>query len=375
MGVYMHELPQASPTEIADKVWLYSLHKSIGMAALGLATLRILWAIAQPHPRPLHVGLEGFAAKTVHWLLYGSIIAMPILGWFHHAAAEGFAPIWWPFSQNLFFIPKDPNLSKIFGTAHFIFAILLVISLVLHISGAFKHLIIDRDKTLSRMIPGAYKFTGDIPKAQPKSHMPFYVSISAMAVAVIATFFVYTAKQQAGQIVAGNRDNISEQILSDGAWVIDKELSKLEIEISQLGSPVIGSFANWSANVIFDPDQLADSSINAIAQVGTLNLADVTDQALSDDFLSAAANPTATFSSENIIKADAGYEAIGQLTLAGMTQDFTISFLFEEREGRAFVKGEAIIQRLDFGVGKSYADDSSVGRAVKLLITIEAEHS
>ena len=64
MGVYMHDLPIDNSEQIADKVWLYSLHKSIGMAALFVAIARIAWAVYQPHPRPLHGGMEGFAAKT-----------------------------------------------------------------------------------------------------------------------------------------------------------------------------------------------------------------------------------------------------------------------------------------------------------------------
>ena len=129
MGVYMHDLPIDNSAQIADKVWFYSLHKSIGMAALFVAVTRIAWAIYQPHPRPLHGGLEGFAAKTVHYLLYGTIIAMPVLGWLYHAATEGFAPIWWPFSQDLPFVPKNVMLSNFFKTAHFVCGVLLVLSL------------------------------------------------------------------------------------------------------------------------------------------------------------------------------------------------------------------------------------------------------
>ena len=37
---------------------------------------------------------ETLLAEIVHWLLYGSLILVPLSGWIHHAATEGFAPIW-----------------------------------------------------------------------------------------------------------------------------------------------------------------------------------------------------------------------------------------------------------------------------------------
>ena len=50
--------------------------------------------------------LERFAAETVHWVLYGALVIVPLSGWISHAAAAGFAPIWWPFGQGLPLVPK-----------------------------------------------------------------------------------------------------------------------------------------------------------------------------------------------------------------------------------------------------------------------------
>ena len=117
LGVYMHDLPVGTAQEVADKVWLFSLHKTVGVVVLVVALARIAWAIVQPHPNLLHGGREAFAAKTVHWLLYGSIVAMPIFGWLHHAALDGYAPIWW---ENVFpgdwdvlpFVPKSEAVAS-----------------------------------------------------------------------------------------------------------------------------------------------------------------------------------------------------------------------------------------------------------------------
>ena len=380
MGVYMHDLPIDNSAQIADKVWFYSLHKSIGMAAFFVALTRVVWAIYQPHPRPLHGGLEGFAAKTVHHLLYGTIIAMPLLGWLYHAATEGFAPIWWPFSQDLFFIPKDVMLSNFFKTAHFVCGVLLVLSLGLHIAGAIKHAVIDKDTTLDRMVPGRYQLTGHLPAEQKRSPFSLLVAFTATAIAIGSTFIVYHFEYGQTAIIASEQSsqtktnevasNTNEQ--SANSWNIDYLNSPLQIEVSQLGTPVTGTFANWNAKVIFDPNDLANARINAEVDVTSLKLGEVSDRAISSEFLGAEANPTAQFTSENIIKSETGFSAIGQLLLAGVSKDFTINFTFEETDGRAFVTGEALIQRLDFNIGTTFSDDSSVGRGVKLKISISA---
>lgn len=381
MGVYMHDLPIDNSAQIADKVWLYSLHKSIGMAALFVAVTRIAWAIYQPHPRPLHGGMEGFAAKTVHYLLYGTIIAMPVLGWLYHASTEGFAPIWWPFSQDLPFVPKDVILSNFFKTAHFVCGVLLVMSLGLHIAGAIKHAVIDKDRTLDRMVPGRYQLTGTIPVEQKQSAFSLLVAFTAGAIAIASTYIVYNVEYGAPTLARieqqenGDRAGTASDAPAQGinSWNIDYGNSPLQIEVTQLGTPVTGTFSNWNADVTFDPDDLENASINAEVDVTSLSLGDVSDRAKSSEFLGAAANPVARFTSTSIEKTDTGFAAIGQLELAGVSNDFTINFTFEDTNDAAIVSGDAIIQRLDFNVGATFSDDSSVGRDIKLIINIVAK--
>ena len=123
MGVIMGWLPTTTPEEIADKVWLYGLHKSIGLAALALALIRIVWVMGQTKPAPLHDGAEGFAARAVHDLLYASIILVPVTGWIHHAASTGYSPIWWGFGDTLPLVPKSEAVSHFFSSAHLVAAI------------------------------------------------------------------------------------------------------------------------------------------------------------------------------------------------------------------------------------------------------------
>lgn len=383
MGIYMHNLPDGNAQEVEAKFWLYSLHKTVGLAAFAAAVIRIIWAILQPHPRALHGGLEGFAAKSVHHILYGAIMLMPLLGWFHHAASEGYAPIWWPFSQNLFFIPKNADLSQFFGLSHFATGILLVISLVLHIGGTLKHVILDKDKTLQRMVPFAYASTGNPPELKTATQAPLYITLVAFVITYGATFIAY--QTGAGHHPLGQEDSPGQTGMhqtkhqpqnapADGErWQIDYAESELTVEIIQMGSTVKGQFVDWSASVLFDPDNLAAARIEAEVNVTAFDFGDLSDRAVSDEFLNAATFPTALFFSDVIVANGDDFIARGQITIAGVKQPLDIGFSFKQTDGLAIVNGTASIQRLDFGIGKDFPDDSSVGRQVQLSMSIIAK--
>ena len=142
--------------EIARTALLFSVHKTLGVAIFFVALARIAWAIAQPRPGLLNADhkVEAFSAETVHWLLYGSLVLVPLSGWVHHSASTGFAPIWWPLGQSLPLVPKSEAVADITSGLHVVFQYVFLIALLLHIAGAIKHHVVDRDATLLRMLPG-----------------------------------------------------------------------------------------------------------------------------------------------------------------------------------------------------------------------------
>ncbi|MEP5155329.1 cytochrome b, partial [Planktotalea sp.] len=156
LGIISNKLPFETGEEVALKALMFSLHKTVGITAFFVALARIAWAITQTKPAGLHPErrAETFLAELVHWLLYGSLVVVPLSGWIHHASTTGFAPIWWPFGQNLFFVPKSESLAAVTAGLHVVFERVLIVSLLLHIAGALKHHVIDKDDTLRRMLPG-----------------------------------------------------------------------------------------------------------------------------------------------------------------------------------------------------------------------------
>jgi len=156
LGWWANQMPYETAEQLADKAWMFSLHKTLGVAAFFVAVGRILWAVSQPKPGLLNADhkVESFLAELIHWMLYASLVIVPLSGWIGHAAAEGFAPIWWPFGQGLPVVPKDTGIEHFMAAVHWVATKVLIASLLLHIAGALKHHVIDRDATLRRMLPG-----------------------------------------------------------------------------------------------------------------------------------------------------------------------------------------------------------------------------
>ena len=153
LGLIANYAPYDTGDQLAFKALLFSMHKTVGVSAFFVALLRILWAMTQTKPGPLHPErtLETLLAEVVHWMLYLSLMMVPLTGWIDHAATSGFAPIWWPFGQTLPFVPQSETVSGIFSGLHWMFTKLLAASIFLHSAGALKHHFIDKDDTLRRM--------------------------------------------------------------------------------------------------------------------------------------------------------------------------------------------------------------------------------
>jgi len=183
LGIVANGMADADPL----KPTLFSLHKTVGLFIFFVALARILWAITQPKPAHLHPDrkAETFLATLVHWLLYASLVLVPLSGWVHHAATTGFAPVWWPFGQGLPGIPVSDSVAHIAASLHIIFERVLAASILLHVAGALKHHFIDRDDTLARMTFGHTEpHPAPIPTPSAKAAPGVAVGVYAAALAI-----------------------------------------------------------------------------------------------------------------------------------------------------------------------------------------------
>lgn len=363
-------------------VLLFSLHKTLGLAAFLVALGRILWALNQPKPGLLHPDNkpEALAAEVVHWLLYGAMVATPMTGWIHHAATTGFAPIWWPFGQDLPLVPKSEGFAAFFATLHWIAGKALLLAFGLHVAGALKHVVIDRDATLRRMLPGSRDLPQ--PPAQKHSATPAVIALAIWVGIFGAGYQIahssdghahHDHDQETAEVTAAEESAEAE---TGGNWTVDD--GTLGITIQQMGSGVSGSFDNWSADIQFEEPATPGpaGTVTVEIDISSLNLGTVSDQAMGPDYFDESQFPSARFEAEieKLAEGDqGGYQAVGTLTIRDKSQPLTLPFTLDLDGDHAEMTGQVSVNRMDFDIGLGTKEEGTLGFAVVIGVTLEAE--
>lgn len=365
LGMIANDLPFETDTELARKAWVFSIHKTLGVTVFFVALLRVLWAVTQAKPGPLHPNrkAETFLAEVIHWVLYISLVAVPLTGWIEHAATSGFAPIWWPFGQSLFFVPQSDAVAGVFAGLHWMFGKLMIASILLHIAGALKHQFVDRDATLRRMWFGR----ANAPVVAPHvTHFgPRVAALAAFALAGFAAFAFGFLDRHETTVAATALDAVaSEWVVQDG---------EIAITVAQFGSDVSGSFADWTSEISFDPapaDIMGD--VTTVISIGSLTLGSVTSEAMGADYFDAVTFPTATFTAQ--IKPDGdSYIADGSVTIKGVTVPVQMPFDLILDGDTAQMTGTVTLERLAFNVGESQTSAANLGFDVVVNISLTAQ--
>lgn len=135
-------------------LWLYSLHKSIGLILLALVLLRIVWHRISPPPAPLGPpsGLEQRLARAAHLALYALMIAVPLSGYVASSATGLDVMLF-----DRWVLPPLAPVSVAWEdagfAAHGLLTRLLMAVILLHVAGALKRAI-QGDGTLRRVLRG-----------------------------------------------------------------------------------------------------------------------------------------------------------------------------------------------------------------------------
>lgn len=361
LGLYAGRLPDGSDVEVARLASLYSLHKTIGIAAFFTALARIIWALTQPRPAPLHPErrAETLAAEVVHWALYGAMLVMPLSGWVYHSSVAGFAPILWPFGQGLPFVPRSVAVAEAAHAVHESSAWVLYAAIGLHVLGALKHAVVDRDGTLARMTRGA--IGGGAALARHGSPL-----------APLAALLVWAGVIGVGVLGVPRAAPVAAPAPVAAApasgWAVRE--GTLGLALQQMGAEVTGSFTGWTAEIEFD-EETRSGSVRVTIPVSGLTLGSVTPQALGPEFFDAETHPSAVFIGE-ITDQQGSLVADGTLDLRGVTVPVTLPFTLAIEGDTARMTGSTTLDRRDFGMGASYPDEATVGFAVRVDVALTA---
>jgi polyisoprenoid-binding protein YceI len=162
-------------------------------------------------------------------------------------------------------------------------------------------------------------------------------------------------------------------------WTIE-DGSAIRFTASQEGAPVDGSFGDFTAEILFDPDDLAASRVTVGIDTASVATGHKDrDTALrSSSFFDVTRWPSATFVSERLSHEGGDrYEARGRLTIRDVTREVILPFRLSIQEdggrARAAAQGEITISRLDYGVGQGeWASIGTVGDEVVIRLEIIA---
>ena len=168
LGWFMTELPKETPKttsfdifnlglitwgveeEQSQRSFYFNLHKSVGLSLLMLIVLRMYWRFTHRPPAFLNSMKlwEKRLAKATHHSLYLLMFLIPLSGIIMSAGSK-YGIKWF----GIKVIPgfDDKAIRELFYEFHEIFGLLLLLILILHILGAVKHSIVDKDGTLRRM--------------------------------------------------------------------------------------------------------------------------------------------------------------------------------------------------------------------------------
>jgi polyisoprenoid-binding protein YceI len=149
--------------------------------------------------------------------------------------------------------------------------------------------------------------------------------------------------------------------------------SSLGFSFEQAGAQSSGTFRQFATTFDYDPDNLAASKLDVKVQIGSLDTQDKDrDGTLaSAELFDAQKHPTATYTAGSLARGAQGVEAVGKLTIRGVTKDLRIPLAIKPAGNGLELSGAVSIKRLDFGVGQGeWKSTEWVGDAVKITYRV-----
>lgn len=175
-------------------------------------------------------------------------------------------------------------------------------------------------------------------------------------------------------------------------WNVDNAHTKVGFSVRHFFTPVEGSFDAFEAQLIWDRETPANSTVNATIQVASVDTENTDRDAhlLSGDFFDAERFPQITFRSTAVeARGDDMLMVTGDLTIRDVTKQVqmpvrilgvqAVPAEMQQMLGGAVeiasFEGELEIDRRDFGVGSgNFAETAIVGGPVTITIQLEANH-
>lgn len=414
IGWWMHEAVEARETQ-ARAIAAFQLHKSIGLTILILSLVRLAWRLLHPPPA-LPEGmpaLERFAAKATHWAFYALMIFIPLSGWLYVSSQwRGNHPLNVPTLWfGLFEVPHllgldaaSHEVRRQFANLAFEAHELLVWSAVLllgvHVAAALKHHFLNRDEVLAHMVP-LIKAPNEVspPLRDRRRTAVLLAGIAGIAIAMtsIAVALVQVPLRQPTSAATPAAEPAAEETpvpataaVSETAppdvveappagapviWIVDPARSEIAFSGEHAGVAFRGRFTRWSADIHFDPANLAQSRVEAsIETASATDGVPLHDETLPQrEWFDVSRHPQARFRSTALrARTGNGYELDGTLNIKA--RDLKLAPLTLSASGdRLTISGKLKIDRGDADLGmESDPAAEYVSRDITVDVRVEA---
>jgi len=322
---------------------LFQWHKSVGFTILALTTLRLGWRVShRPPPLPATMAeWEKRSAHLGHLALYALMIALPLTGWALVSTARfniptllyGVVPI--PHLGPLAELPNKAAAHEFSEQLHMIGTWLLAAILMVHVGAALRHHFLQRDDVLRRMLP------------------------KMMIALAVTTALGWTAPADAAE------------------WLIDAAHSRLGFSGNQGGTAFAGSFARWQGGIDFDPARPAAGHALITIEMASAATGDAEkDQLLPQpEWFDIKSFPKAVFEATSFrAKGGTSYEAVGSLTIRGISRPVVLPFTLDLAGDRAHATGTLDLVRTDFGIGQGmWSTPQTVALQVAVTLDLAAQ--
>ena len=159
-------------------------------------------------------------------------------------------------------------------------------------------------------------------------------------------------------------------------WKIDKAQSYVHFTASQNGEAFKGGFEDFTAQIIFDPHDLARANVRARIDLGSVETGDrERDEALpGKDWFYIEKFPVAIFQSLSFTHLGGDkYKTQAVLSIKGIDKNIIFPFSLTITDGSAYMRAAITLNRQDFNIGEGvWKSKDWAGHDVEVDIKIRA---
>lgn len=162
-----------------------------------------------------------------------------------------------------------------------------------------------------------------------------------------------------------------------GEWVMRPAESSISIVAEQQGAEFTGQFKEFTADITFDPADLANASVVVVINTGSFDSEskDRDSAVRGSDWFRVKKFPDARFVAKSFVDLGEGkYEVVADLSIREATQEVVLPMVLVIEGDVATMSGTLNMDRTQYGVGQGQWETTDwVGRDVKVTVAVVAD--